>query len=320
MGFPFKIKPDIAAYPVGSKLSGPTDSAKVEIFIELKWNPNDDPFSDPHDIQRDDGTTVKSFFHETKTAVDTLGQITAYAAAQLGSQFRTHIYSILIVKGKARILRWDRSGTIVTEAIEYNKSPLLAEFFRRYSKAPPEMRGADKSASAPTSEEASAAMQVLGLGSTVPLVKLEIPSADGSPQFFVVLTPRATPYTPLGRATRGFHAYDISQKARVFLKDSWRVDLPDIQAEGLTYKMLMDAHVRNIPQCLVLGDISSDLYHATKTFAYSNKPWACHTEAHLIPHQHYRLTLDIIGRSLMEFQSSYEMVATVRDALVGEFP
>jgi len=38
-----------------------------------------------------------------------------------------------------------------------------------------------------------------------------------------------------------------------------------------------------------------------------------------IPHRHYRLVLDIIGRSLTTFKSSYEMVAAIRDALYGEY-
>jgi hypothetical protein len=92
------------------------------------------------------------------------------------------------------------------------------------------------------------------------------------------------------------------------LKHSWRVDLPDIQAEGLTYEMLRVAKVRNIPHCLISGDISKADYHATKTHRYTTKPWACHSHAVFIPHWHYRLTLDIIGRSLTTFKSSYEMV------------
>lgn len=91
----------------------------VEIFIELKWCSGDDPFGDVQWVIDGKTVSVPSFLHETKSADDTLGQITTYAAAHLGSQFRTHVYSILIVKGTARILRWDRTGTIVTEAIQY---------------------------------------------------------------------------------------------------------------------------------------------------------------------------------------------------------
>ena len=61
-----------------------------------------------YDVEHPNGQaseTVKSFLHNTKAAKDTLEQITAYAAAQFGAQFRTHVYSILIVKNTARILR-----------------------------------------------------------------------------------------------------------------------------------------------------------------------------------------------------------------------
>ncbi|KAH9989993.1 hypothetical protein BJV77DRAFT_920907, partial [Russula vinacea] len=61
-----------------------------------------------------------------------LGQITLYAAAQLGSQFCTHLYSVFMTVGKARILRWDRSGAIVTDSIDINRAPHLVEFFHRY--------------------------------------------------------------------------------------------------------------------------------------------------------------------------------------------
>jgi hypothetical protein len=39
----------------------------------------------------------------------------------------------------------------------------------------------------------------------------------------------------------------------------------------------------------------------------------------LIPHQHCRLVLDVVGHLLYEYSSSYEMVSTVRDALIGEW-
>ena len=78
-----------------------TDSLKVEMFLEFKWNINDSPFCEVYDVAHPNakaGETVKSFLCNTKAAKDTLGQITAYAAAQFGAQFCTHIYSILIIK------------------------------------------------------------------------------------------------------------------------------------------------------------------------------------------------------------------------------
>jgi hypothetical protein len=105
--FPFKIKPDVSVYCHNSDPNIITDSASVELFIEFKWNSKDNPFGDVHDVEQVvDGVTlsVQSFLYETKGANNTLGQIITCAAVQLGLQFHTHIYSILIVKNKARIL------------------------------------------------------------------------------------------------------------------------------------------------------------------------------------------------------------------------
>jgi hypothetical protein len=319
--FPFKIKPDVSVYPIDTDPAVKTDSAISEIFIEFKWNTTDDPFCDVHDVncpycQRG---TVKSFLRDSKAANDSLGQITSYAAAQLGAQFRTHTYSVFILRDTARLLRWDRSGAIVTEIIKYNETPFLAEFFRRYSKASPEMRGKDISSLVPTPVEELAARTALGLDKTIPLIKLSVPDADGSPLYFVRSIPEATFYTPPGRATRGAKAYDVLRGTIVFLKDSWRIDLPDIQAEGRVYEILRNAGVRHVPHCLASGDISTAEYHATKTHIYAGKPWACHSDAHFVPHRHHRLILDVVGRSLVDYRSSYEMVTAVRDALIGKF-
>jgi hypothetical protein len=94
--------------------------------------------------------------------------------------------------------------------------------------------------------------------------------------------------------------------------------VPDIQEEGLTYVILEEANVCNIPHCLASGDISTTEYHATKTHKFAAASWACHSHTHFIPHQHYHLVLDIIGRSLITFESSYEMVTVVQDGLIGE--
>jgi hypothetical protein len=318
LDFPFAVKPDVSVYStdVSRQSGGPTDSAKVELFIEFKWKPSQDPFCAPYENPDENYNT---FLRNTNTAHDTLGQITAYTAAQLGSQFRTHAYSVLIVKDTARLLRWDRSGTIVTEAFAYNDFSYLAEFFHRYSNAPLEMRGNDQSVSDPTPAEESIARRTLKLDDHVPLIKLAIPDKDGSSLYYIATTANpVTPYTPPGRATRGFPAYDVLRSSPVYVKDSWRVDKPDIWPEGRVYGVLKDHAVRNIPNCLSSGDIVTDQYHATKTCTYLQEPWACHSNTLFIPHQHYRLALDVIGRPLTKFLSSYEMVSAVRDAIVGE--
>ena len=280
-----------------------TDSSLAEIFIEFKWDTADDPFS-----------TGASLIHGTIRGDDSLGQITSYVAVQLGAQFRTHAYFVFVLRGTARILRWDRSGMIVTEAFEYNTLPYLTNFFRRYSLASQAMRGKDDTASDPTPSEAHTTRKALGLDRKVPLVKLSIPGTNSNLLYFVTGTPEASVYTPPGRATHGFEAYDISHSRTVFLKDSWRIDAEGIQPEGEVYQTLRSANVPHVPHCLASGDVSTGVYHSTTTWKYASATWAQHSHTsstHFLSHRHYRLALDIIGRILVDFHSSYEMVGAV---------
>ena len=310
--FSFEIKPDVCAYLKGGRHLGPTDVARAELIIEFKWHLADDPFCDPYIPSGAEHTTI---FREGKTCADTLGQITSYAAAQLGSQFRTCIYSVLIVKDKARLIRWDRTGAIVTEAFCYNSNRTLAEFFRRYHKAPPNIRGVDTTVTVPTPDEIRLARECLRFGEHTRYVKMTVPALSlKSVQSYIVAVPKAGPYTPPGRATRGFVAFDLQRGRQVYLKDTWRVDLPGIEKEGETYRLMEEAQVLNISPCSAAGDIKD---HCTCTHLYNNKPWACKARKELVPHHNYRLVLDIIGGSLTTFSSSREMLGCIVDALQG---
>ncbi|KIK13198.1 hypothetical protein PISMIDRAFT_79310, partial [Pisolithus microcarpus 441] len=72
-----------------------------------------------------------------------LGQITAYASTQLGSQYHTHAFSVLIVWDTAHIIRWDWEGAIVMTPIKYDEDRTLAEFFSHYLQASLELHGID---------------------------------------------------------------------------------------------------------------------------------------------------------------------------------
>lgn len=220
--------------------------------------------------------------HETAKVLDTLVQITGYSTAQLGAQYCTHAFSILIVRDEAQIIRWDRSGMIVTEAFMYSKSHHLADFFHHFSLASLDMCGKDTTVSLPSPGAASAAQKAFRLDSAASLLCLKI-----SNQLFIVEAPVTTAYTPPGHATRGSRAWDVANKRLAYMKDTWRIDMDDFDAEGVTYNKLMKSGVKNIAQCLASGDVADPEYHVTKTHLYSARPlsrWACPPVAHLIPH------------------------------------
>lgn len=186
------------------------------------------------------------------------------------------------------------------------------EFFRQYHKAGAKLHGIDTTITVPTPVEARLARVCLKLDDDVRVVRIAVPCPGGSRQF-VTCTPTAGCYTPPGQATRGFVAYDIIRKRKVFLKDSWQVDMPDIEKEGATYQLLHEKKVRNIAPCSAAGDIED---HATLTHTFQDELWACKPTKLLIPHHHYCLVLDIIGQCLTDFSSSLEMLRCVRDALI----
>jgi hypothetical protein len=117
--FSFDIKPDVCVYTQEGQCQGPTDVTHVELIIKFKWHLANDPFCDLYILSGAEHTTI---LHKGKTCADILGQIILYLAAQLGSQFCTCIYSVLIVKDKAQLIQWDRMGAIITEAFCYNNN------------------------------------------------------------------------------------------------------------------------------------------------------------------------------------------------------
>ena len=237
-----------------------TDVPHAEIIIEFKWHMGDDPFCDPYPISND-LVPQYSFLCNTVTGVDTAGQITAYGAAQLGSQFCTCVYFVLIVKSWARLIQWDRTGAIITSPIYYNDSNELAEFFHQYHKVSPELHSVDTTVTMPTPEEVYLARICLEVDEKAVLLKITVPSHNLQMEC-IVHVPIASHYTPPGCTTCGFEAYDVQRCRNVYVEGMWRVDLPGIEREGETYKLLHAAGVRNLAVCSAAGDISN---HTTVT-------------------------------------------------------
>ncbi|KAF8833948.1 hypothetical protein BDN67DRAFT_865414, partial [Paxillus ammoniavirescens] len=89
----------------------------------------------------------------------------------LASQFCTHAFSLFILGPTARIIQWDREGTVITEPISYNNDSSLIQFFSWYSKAPPELRSIDTLVSLASGDEAAHARVKLGLPADTPMFK-----------------------------------------------------------------------------------------------------------------------------------------------------
>ena len=241
----------------------------------------------------------------------------------MSAQYRTHVFSVLICDNHARLIRWDRSGAIVTGQIPYNTEPHLFDFFIRFDRSSRDAQGHDTTVRAATSEERNNAVRVaqeLGASKNDLLVISVSKPTIGEPLRYVIAPPRASPYIPVGRWTRTSIGYDIQRKRTVFMKDSWRLVLDGVPKEGVVYSRFKLNGVPNVPHCSDSGDVGDDVYHSTRTNLYA-KTWVTDPkyEHDLIPQRHYRLILDDIGQPLHEFKCSRDMVRAIRAALVGKF-
>jgi hypothetical protein len=316
--FTFSCRPDCSAYDGVAKQVREFDASHVEFLIEFKLLPSYDPFS-YHPTPQSHPEAPNPLMSTIPTGCEAAGQITAYATLVLGSEYRTHAFTILIIKDYARLIRWDRAGAIVTAPIQYNIEPYLHDFLTRYHNASREVRGHDVTVCPPDKDVELRARTVKELAKAKVLLSVAIPDPKQplGLSHYIVCGPRTQPFIPVGRWTRTSIAYHVQGDKRVFLKDSWRVILEDITAEGDVYAMLHDHKVPNIPHCLLGSDIGDD-FHRSHTDKFVRKFMQRRNARQFVPHQHYRLVLDTIGRKLEKFRCSREMVKAVRAVVLGE--
>jgi hypothetical protein len=297
-----------------------TNFARMDLFIELKPSKVEDGFHDELlEARSDKGRRTRS-------------QLATYAAAQMATQFRTHLFSVLICGPLARFIRWDRAGAIFTKSFDYVENPrLLALFFYNYTRLSSEERGFDPTVSVIPDHVHLSENNIQHLISLdtnrdltsrlpkkddLPLFVLEIPAWDegGQSRKVVVLRPKYSVQSPFGRATRGMPGVDLESKRHVFVKDYWRPDVEGVEKEGEIYRRLRQHNVRHISTFYCGNDIRSQ---ATITQSYGD-PQADSPPQALEGFQHYRMALLDVGRPLTMFKSTREMINVIADAMEGK--
>lgn len=85
----------------------------------------------------------------------TRGQIINYAAAVLHNQPRQFCFMIVVSGCRARLLRWDRSGAIVSEAFDFvhEDKETMFRFLYKYGSMARHERGYDPTVTAATKQE-----------------------------------------------------------------------------------------------------------------------------------------------------------------------
>ncbi|EPQ50662.1 hypothetical protein GLOTRDRAFT_82201, partial [Gloeophyllum trabeum ATCC 11539] len=131
---------------------------------------------------------------------------------------------------------------------------------------------------------------------------------DTEPRYFLVGKPHAPTTGLTGRATRGYVAWDLSDRRLVFLKDCWRVKT--LAKEGDTIEKLNKAGIESVPTLLYHGDVAGQVtvspnYWKDRALAVNK----------MKSHVHYRLVVKEIGCHLDDFTNSRELVKVIYECI-----
>ncbi|KAI0333000.1 hypothetical protein GY45DRAFT_1320283 [Cubamyces sp. BRFM 1775] len=287
-----------------------TDWATIELTIEFKIHSSqDDPFDD-------------------KTEA---GDFLGYAGLVFKYQHVTHHFSVIILGDCARVQRIDHAGLVFSSKFNYKQEPAkLGQFFWRLAHASPETRGHDPTAVhvSPSSPEGlemlawknktlpaddyTRQLFVQTLDQGWPWWKLQVRDGDGYKEFLVA-KPTFTSPGVVGRATRGYVAYDKSNPDRPFayLKDCWRAVHGRSELEGDILANLNQHGVSNVPTMLCHGDVGVQRTVSQDVWARLHRTQECRMNAH----QHYRLVVNEVGLPLRKFPNGKELVSVLIDCL-----
>ncbi|TFK85845.1 hypothetical protein K466DRAFT_551418, partial [Polyporus arcularius HHB13444] len=254
----------------------------AEVLVEVEHSAESFPFS-PND-----------FLPQGKKPRISRDQITHHAAQIAATQHRQSVLLVLILKGDARLLHFDRNGAAVSEPFDYVSNPeIIGEFFYRAFCSPEPTakacRGHDPTAKLAAIEDAKffrALHERYGQSSTVakalkraasegwPIYQLDVygmwsedgvaPLNHASPRNMsthrcLVGRPEYASSSMVGRGTKCFVVWDLELRQPLLIKDTWRPDSVDIRTEAENYMTLWDIPLQDmfIPTLLATGDVLS---------------------------------------------------------------
>ncbi|KAI0318710.1 kinase-like domain-containing protein [Amylostereum chailletii] len=292
-----------------SRIHDPPD---MELLIEHICS---DPFQDTDLQQTEDGTPFQRIpsegdrgFHKHSLRIKQI----------LESHFRHFIFSVVVTDLGARLLRWDRSGVVVTASFDHttNDNPLL-HFLWRFDHLSDDQRGRDTTVSYPSEDEATlarvafAASKHYTIPNNVPLRKVTVrDDVSKEETSYAISTPQTSNDRLVGPCF-GYLAVDLRDGSLVWMKDVWRQDSPSFWKEGDVYRRLHQSKVPHIPPLRSAGDVGS---HVTRCQEFVHSSWNC-VQMDLPTRRHYRLVLGAVGRPLNTFRSTRELCTSVRDAV-----
>lgn len=320
-----------------------------KLHIEFKVSTTRDAFEDR--ISENETRTLSE--STTNDGIDTRGQIISYAALVFQYQPRCFFFSLLVIGKEARIIRWDRSGAVVTDRFNYQTSPdILCEFLDRFSRMESEGRdGIDPTVRPVSDDERNLMIHAASTDNKLPVrdyarvafkrtldrnrkwwklsfLSDSLPgenagdpdlsaSATRKERHFLVGTPRFCEGGMVGRGTRGYVALDLENSDAGYRKFVWLKDAWRVDHEGIR-KEGTTLHTLNTTH---VSYVPTMLYHGdvgnqctdTHTFWPGNP-----TANPFKRYAHYRMVVAEVGLSLQKFQTGEDLVKFVFHCLIGE--
>lgn len=315
----------------------PTQFAHVQLPIEVKKADGPPVFSDkPPGLAKDGASEMVR------------GQLATILAAISARQFRTAVFMIYLRDPDVRLIRADRAGVLVSEAINFRVDPHpLATFLGAFGRATREERGFDGSAkmlTVPSDPEAVKTKQNPGNADYPdwspkpwnPLWEVTVPSSiqdddvrGGHGRQVLVWNALGPAKSLTGRATSCYEAWDVAARKRCFLKNYWRPDVSNMESESTIIQTLREKGVKRIPVLLAGDDVSPSDGNPNKkgskdpaikllnrTIAQDYFPKDIRPD----PRVNHRLLMDIVPRFLVHCTGSRQLFQAIHDAFEGQYP
>ncbi|KAJ3006798.1 hypothetical protein NUW54_g3803 [Trametes sanguinea] len=282
------IKPDVICYAdrhltsrelTSEDVRARTDMGFAETFIEVKL---DDPLCDPPSGK--DPSAWPFFLGNRKASagsgihnkcLEDLGQGIAYAVEILARQHRFFLFTVTLALTRARLIRWDRAGLIVTKSFDIIEEPhYLCLFFWCLSRLSDPARGFDNTVELASKAEedlfrrsiqahlikqtaldatSDAMRQQLhvhykpGYVTAIRMHSLAAGTVVSAPRKLLISRPICIPLSPSGRCTRTYWAVvltesdvsDTTVRDVWLLKDTWRTVALKSHASGYARPMFV---------------------------------------------------------------------------------
>lgn len=321
-------------------------TAHQELHFECKGTYSQDPFT----------SVEQGLEHISSQHRQTLGQLCVYSAIAMQLSFRKHFFTVFVAGPYLRFIRWDRSGAVVTRAIEFSReTKVVFQFFALFSQLSSEERGyepgitrvkhlptdkrievldqADKGIEKMRSSVMTHIYDHLGhnthrlgkapktalKGEDLFVTTINIPGRGECRVFILPPTFELRCISPFSRATRTYLVYDPVADAVYFGKDSWREISLRTLSESEVYDKLEEAGVPYVANKVAGGDIPA-MTTRWQEECFDGpfyKSIGEDTPARK-PLQLHRIFLSTIGRNLRYFKTRSNLFKCVGQAAEGK--